>query len=628
MEQTIGLMQRAFFFLLLHFSVFSAVADVSQMPMHRRCIIIIDRDDFAENVGRSNRFYLMSKLQAAVEEHNTPILVTASLWNSFIERRLLFDQASGQTGSKQHSMLSMYREINERIVYWCNHYKQVSDDIIHIKELVVQRINQEFYDNDKQLLVMDDQYQLLLNSVTPFDCKQWHIYKNDGGFFLLLPDAYCKVLQSVADHKNHSDLVHGFKTSSLEEVECTEMAGNLYFDSRPLVSKSIVQNLSDFFVTHTDTGGATLPYTWTIALSGHGGLDYKEITKDGIIECYGEPLITDLPVEQFCSLLDFFNEQVNTHCLHYATCYGGGNHTILPFQHREKTYNYAIICACLTDCHSYCKWDNCLPSSGKRFLVTTDLGYNKVTKEWQLLAKSPYNWDLFFNKLVSIDFASDFTEHLLPALRAVTLDSLEDMSMLRLPHCRAFYPVYEQGFSKISDHMLSLAAKEKNSITIYQPHFILVDSTIILPEIVINNAGLQKTHIISIKPGDATHYFKKISAKSFLDIVTTFWQTEGQWYDKIFLIDELSCPANFDILVRKFNYPSTERNLVLNNVLIQVSKDHLIRIFFSIQNKSVMLIANNPNTIQALVQLNEKATQSYQAYYKVLVKRILKIAPF
>lgn len=46
--------------------VFSLTAAAADVPIHHRCVILLDRDDFAENVGRFNRFYLMSKLQAAV----------------------------------------------------------------------------------------------------------------------------------------------------------------------------------------------------------------------------------------------------------------------------------------------------------------------------------------------------------------------------------------------------------------------------------------------------------------------------------------------------------------------------------------------------------------------------------
>jgi hypothetical protein len=598
---------------------------------HRRCIILMDHNDSNENVSMA-KFYLMSKLQAAIAEQCVPILVHASLWNSFLERRITFAQALSRENTKEHFVFSTYQNINDRIAYWWNHFRELSDDMVHNKELVVHRINQEFYETSEKIWVTCDEYQMLLNYETAFDPEQWSIYKKEG-VFLLIPKKYIAALQASYSVGINQDLISGFKLSSLEMVENPEEVGAIYFDSYPEASTSIVQNLPAIFLGTSDFPDGKMPYVWDIALSGHGGWQWydQEIINEGKIEYDGKPIIADLTVEQFSSLLHFFDTEVKTNFLHYSTCYGGGNHTILPFQEQpERRYSYTIACATLTDCASYCKWGNNLPGYNKRFLTPHDLQYNTSRQQWELPLEFSYKWDEFFYGIGQTDFQKGFLDDSLPALFCTITDpTFEDTCLLRLPGSAHFYPVYPESYAKITDRMMALADEYKVPVCLHSPQIILLESEVIAPELWIENSN-QMLRIISIKPAKASHYFKKIVANQFLDIPSIFWQGCGQVYDKVFIIDELRFPRNADSLM--FENIQTGSELVLKNVVVIASKDQLVRIFFSIEDVALMAVAHRSNsfssgtiaTVQEVVQLSARERQKYEEKYATLVTETLE----
>jgi hypothetical protein len=580
-------------------------------PAPRRCIILLNKNDFAEHVGRAERFYLMSKLQAAIEEQSTPILLHASLLNSFIERRAFFAHALNDETSQFYRAYDLYLQINERIAHWHNHYRARLDDVVHIKELIVQHINQEFY-IDAKTSVTDVEYQLLLNYHTNFDPADWQIYTNLHGFFLLLPNRYCSAVAADYDER-----AHGFRISSLTRVEHPEQAGSLYFASR-LHPKPISEQLADFFIMDTDS------YNWDIILSGHGGSTYYEtMNDDGTLSWHAVPIIADLPLDQFHALLTFFNDRVNTHSLHYSSCFSGGHHSVLPFQQSYHSYNYALIYACLTDCACYCAWQTNLPSSSKNYLSTADLVYNAGSREWHLPITAPYNWNRYFDQVTDTNFNAEDVTALMPGLEAISQNMIEDLCSICMPHGQRFYHFYPPTFSKMSDDMVTLAQDTKKPIHLGYAHTVLLESSCIEPTIILT----QPARFISIKPGHAIHWCKKINAQTFLDITDAFWQLCGQWFDKTFLIDELTCPADFDVLMRKYQYETNQKDLALKHILIHVHKDHLMRIFLTLNDNAYMIMAHNPDllqyktTIQAIVLLDDAARAAYEKEYTALTQK-------
>jgi hypothetical protein len=171
--------------------------------------------------------------------------------------------------------------------------------------------------------------------------------------------------------------------------------------------------------------------------------------------------------------------------------------------------------------------------------------------------------------------------------------------------------------------MVALAQSTQKPINLAYANTVLLESSCIQPSIMLS----QQTRFISIKPGNALHYCKKISASAFLDITDAFWQLCGHWYDKTFLIDELTCPADFDILARKYQFTTDHKDLTVKRILIHVHKDHLMRIFLTLNDNAYMIAAHNPDSlqyktsIQAIVPLDDTARAAYEMEYANLTQQ-------
>lgn len=575
----------------------------------RDCIILVDVRIW-ESSSRPNRWYLMKRIESAIAEQAAPILLNASLWNSFIERRMSTEQLIKVPDSRAQKVYDLYVRLNERIAYWSNYYCGISSDAVHNKTLVVHQINKEFYNATNRLSITDVEYFLLMNYETHFDPEEWLIYKNTGGFYLFIPKKY---------HVKHVQT--GFRLESLEEVLYPLDNGSIYFESQK--DQSLVAALPDFFLTQ-DSNDPDPSYKWNIILSGHGGSDYQEFNENGQITWKGEPIIANVSREEFTGILAFFDEQVKTNFLHYTCCYAGGNHSKLIFGNDgTKTYNFALICGTLTDCNSYCKWSVSLPSRYKKFLTCDDLKYDKTQKSWSLPLGFEYRWKYFFKNIACIDFSGGSIERLLQILPAITHSSIADIPLLCLPHTQTFYPLYGSNIAKIDSRLLEVAEEQKETtqILLQGKKVLLLESTYITPAIILEHTDTCR--LVSIQPGNALHYIKKLKASFHIDLPTVFWQAECQQFDKTFILDECTFSNDQNSFIFK-KLGISDKELMLKNVIILQHAYFGMRIFFTAGDEAVMIIAYKPEeknesaTVLSVTQLSAAAKKTYNQYYDML----------
>lgn len=574
---------------------------------YRNCIILLDDND-QENVG-VGWWFLMSRVQSAIAEKSTPLLISANLWNSFIERKIHFQQNLPYKKTAAYKTHNLYTSINERMEYWSNYYNGRSNDITHNKKLVLQQINKEFYNDKKNISPRD--YQFLLAFLTDFNPQEWNIYTNNGGFYLLIPQNY---------DDTHSPL--GFNINALQKVINPEDNSFLYFESR--TQKSFTDSLPDFFLTYDDFDNQNIPYAWNIVTAGHGGSQYMEKNENKTITWSGEPIINNLSVENFKGVLEFFHSKVKTHIFHYGTCYGAGNHNQVIFNDdHDNGYNFAIICDCLTDCATYCKWTTLLPSDEKAFLTPLDIVYDTTKNCWQLPLKPVYFWEKFFNDISSIDFSPNSTECLQQMMRSITYSSIANIPLLCLPRTKTFFPLQSSTTVKIDDELLKLAETNDIDITLTNVRTILLENNCIIPTIILNHQ--EPLRIVSIKPDNALHYIKKLEAKRHIDLPSAFWQAEYQRYNKTFIIDECAFPDVYNFR----NIESRTAEITLKNVIIMQQKYEYMRIFFTVDDTAIMIIAhkiaeeNNNATVQEIVPMTPAARNKYEEYYASLKKSVL-----
>jgi len=567
---------------------------------------VLDDTD-SESVGTA-RWFLMSRVQSAIAEKSTPLLLHASLWNSFIERRINFQQHSQYKDSSFYKTYNLYKDINERMEYWSNYYNGLSNDAIHNKKLVIQQINKEFYNNQKNISGID--YQFLLIITTDFDPQEWDIYTN-GGFYLLIPKNYST---------QHSPV--GFRTDSLKKITDPEDSSYIYLESR--TKKSFVDCLPDFFLTFDDFEDNAMPYAWNIIAAGHGGYHYTEKNDNGIITWSGEPIINNLTLHEFKGTLEFFHSHVKTHLFEYSTCYGAGNHSLLLFNNDHTAgYNFAIICDTLTDCTAYCKWETQLPSDEKAFLTPSDIIHDEAKKCWQFPLRPVYYWEKFFNDVSTIDFSINSIEHLQEIMGSITYSAIANIPVLCLPNTTTFFPLQSSDIIKVDDELLKLAETNDESITLNAVRTVLLESNCILPTITLNH--YEPLRIVSIKPDDALHYIKKLEAYYSIDLPSAFWQAQYQRYDKTFIIDECTFPARYNFQ----DIASQTKKLTLKNVIITQQKFQYMRILFTIDEVAMMIIAHKISEehdyaiVQEIITMTPAAQEKYKEYYESLKKTAL-----
>ena len=79
--------------------------------------------------------------------------------------------------------------------------------------------------------------------------------------------------------------------------------------------------------------------------------------------------------------------------------------------------------------------------------------------------------------------------------------------------------------------------------------------------------------------------------------------------------------------MRKYQYETNQKDLALKHILIHVHKDHLMRIFLTLNDNAYMIMAHNPDllqyktTIQAIVLLDDAARAAYEKEYTALTQK-------
>jgi hypothetical protein len=580
---------------------------------YRDCIILIDDYEWSENIGKLKRFALMAKLQSAIAEQAAPILLNASLFNLFNERRLIVEQELQQPNSRALHVRNLVQKMYEQFAYWSRYYDERSSDAVANKELVIRKINEEFY-TAHSLKLKPSEYQLLLDYIVSFNLNEWKVYKNNTGYYLLVPKKYSSRFSHI-----------GFKIDSLEEVLDPFDVGYIFFETEKHTPFN--QVLSDFFITHDDGYPDGIEFYWNIALAGHGGLVCREKNEDGVISWSAGPLIANMRLDEFKGVLAFFHARVHTHFLYYSSCYAGGNHTKIIFDNGEiQNYNYALMCGSLTDSATFSKWMIPLPSDLKGLLTSDDVIYDNVKKMWTLPLKSPIRWNDFFKNIATIDFSPGSIQKLSKTLRAIVPNYIGNIPLLCLPGSNKFFPVYRQNIIKI-DQLLLDSVNEKMHISIYAQAIVLLESAGVYNPIKLEYAGDYR--FISIKPGDAVHYLKELNSPHYLSLPNIFWQVEFQNFDKKFLIDACVFPYAKGSSV--FNDSHAENGMLkLKNVLIMQHKSDLMRMFFTVGEDVMMLVAHkqdawqNSVSMQEIVKISPAARARYEAYYESMRKPFLQ----
>lgn len=174
--------------LLLLFIPIGLIAD------SRNLIVLLD-DGEIESVASDEKSLgegfgvITSNLVIALIQKTAPLLVTASVWRNFVERRMMYQDFTNGTLSiedlyKKYQYLTFFKS-KEQIASFKGRCAILSGNIL-VPEL-----------SDAAFLNAMTPYYAC--GTTAFDEQEWHMYAVNSYFYLLIPKEYSKNLEVVKD---------------------------------------------------------------------------------------------------------------------------------------------------------------------------------------------------------------------------------------------------------------------------------------------------------------------------------------------------------------------------------------------------------------------------------------------
>lgn len=604
----------------------------------RNMLILLDQRGNNETIGKPENIYLTNKLQSALEEQACPILINASLWSAFLEKRKSIEQVSLFPNTPEQKVVTLHKNINDKLNYWYKHCNNNGLDPLHARQCMINKVNEEFYSQEavlkaqekKEGPISQDINLSFISYLTKFNKADWQAYTNNNSFYLLIPKKYVQALENNRqDYPNSEtlssrEIILGLKVDHLTEILNYDDPAQCYFHAE-LYKDSLPKYLNNFFVTKKDFNNNKMPYSWNIILSGHGGSSYKEITEE-TIKVETHPIIADLTPESFGELLQFMDHDITTNCFHFATCYGAGNRLKMLFNDNgNKVYNYPIITDCLSDGYSICLWKKInFPSLQFQQLHSCDVAHED-TSGWHLAIDHQYRWKKFFKSLSQNSFIKSNLEWLAPTLAYITQNMITTTSLVRLPESSDFITVLPDFCMKINDQFLKEYTKEiildKNITTV------LLESALI-ENVILTENKIQAPRIISLLPGDSIHFIKHLALKSNHNLLSSFWPIEGDRFNRQFLIEKLVFPSNDFPLLKQIGL--NEEKICLKNIYIHAQKGSLLRIFFQTEsNKAFMITGNkldlysNEVSLKGILELSPEIEQIHLKRYTQLKQELI-----
>lgn len=633
-------------FILATFSGALFAHDINQTSK-RNMIILLDQEGICENIGRPASYFLSCKFQSALQEQCAPILISASLVNAFIEKRKSIEQISSISNTAEQKAFNTYNAIDE---YLNNSYKKFLEqgiDPIQSKQLMLEEVNEKFYSSNAVINncvqenhpISPELQQALRSYLTRFDPEDWIIYTNNKSLYLFIPKKHIEKLQKndprpaapgryaldLPYNVMHKDLL-SLKIDSLTKIKNVEDPAQLYFDSMPEHKTSITEQLEDFFITKSDESS---PHSWNIVFSGHGFYRYVEST-----DSYAEPKIADLTISDFQNILSFFQNKINTNLFHFSTCYGGGKRLKMLFDDAgNPKYNFAIISDSISDGSVFCLMRYLkFPDYKGTLLDGKDITCDDHGR-WHLLLDYGYKWEEFFQKITQHSF-TDNLNWLYPTLMNITENLLTDISLLRIPNTTTFIPVLPDSCSMLNDAAIANKLKDGNNALVFVDRSaILVESSAISLPVIIENNKVGTPRVISLLPGNSSHYFKHIEFKKITEVLNIFWPINDDRFNRIFIIENILLQNNEDSALAKILAISRSQ-VQLRNVYIHTQHldimGNMMRIFFQTENgKAYMVVVNKVNdldinvSLKGIHELSPEVAQIYLNRYNQLKEEIL-----
>lgn len=354
-----------------------------------------------------------------------------------------------------------------------------------------------------------------------YNSHDWHIKEINPFLYLMMPTKYLNQFnissENFREYSNAKELtkyerilglkINHMRNKRLEDVNLMSVRYD-YFTSAMYNNASKKSELFCLNNEYTVHGTIKSP-KWSFYMLGHGIIQGK---------------IVGLPIAVFRNFLDVIGSKITTELLVYQSCFATGYNAFavyIDFQtNMPKIYPYAILVGAINDSVSFGIFAGTHIEDVFQLNPKLTIDYQKFFT--QVMANDVINYnDVAENFFRDLEFPE-----VLPNVPQIKLLGLEWFSIL---DAKKFFYI-GNNLARSRTEPLKINAKNNPKIILIYPPYIPF-------EIIINTSELQA--VISMFPGNATHFIKKIKSNVSLDYIIKIFTRSKPGFKKGFLIEEV-----------------------------------------------------------------------------------------
>lgn len=622
-------MARAVFYLfigMLASGVIQAIEQPEETGLRDLIVILDDRTE----TNPSKTGFCICELQNALQAEIAPILISESLWRTFIEARQEWEMQAKIPGTSEYKITALRTAINERISYWYGIVCSEIDDV-HMRALIGDKISEEFYVKERYEQLqkdgvipkdMDVQAMVVMRHcvTVPYNFDGWYWFYLDTGYYLAIPKNYAARYTASA---LPADILgaSGFNPMLAAHRVDPLIIENGISNSISLLDQTIIPTMQTLMQQKDTT---EKKYKWSLRIIGHG-------TRWETIEGYLQHIV-GMTVARFKELCRWFDTHLSMHMLYVISCSSAGINREL-FSNSSRTYTCPIVIENLGDMvamigknsYDYLP-DGHFPCRGYH------LGKNTQTNCWELSYEIDQRYKKFFEKIHALPKKLDAGDIIAAQKRvfktfvAVAQRTwLQNTPQLLLPHSTTWLLCYPST-SLYLNTQSSLLAEVCNKPILLNRESILIDAAVFNAVWQMPESNVKQ--IIAVSPGDTTHYVAALHATGtqFSPLLALFWPPMTVSSIKQLLFDEITCGCDpQDPLIKVMGI--TEKTVTFKKVILRIAKNERMDILFTVPNgdcysASMRAIDGKP-MVRNLQKLSPEIAASYYAHYAATKEELI-----
>lgn len=517
----------------------------------------------SQSFGDEEGLNIAYQAMTAIVQHAAPILMSENIWQHIVIRKDRFKQGLQNKNSMQTAVVAMHKKVNELVRKNKGDVSVVNrscDDLwYHQQYSELSQLDQNSY---KHLLFDYFCYYV-------FDyLDDWKVYQLSGGYLLWI------------FHNKHQ----GFNLKNIKLKSKSDLAKPIFLEHSCKLDQVLRMCIS-----------VDKSVKWSFYATGHGFHKDDQQSQSGVV---------GMTLQSFKKVLKFLNDCISTKLFVYSSCFGAGQHAVIPYQddNRDTLLSYPVIIVSLTDAPAYVfgvpSGLKLPPYSSDNFLTPINIDHQGLRPVFL------QRFDTFCKCVKSGKIDAALSKTINPYLQCdfdhCTILKIENVPLIRRAYSSFFVPL--DGFklyciTKSSDQAIELHDKE--ACLWYVNAYL---GTI--------NISKKLPIFVSMIPGGQVHFGRDLQAQGFEIselIGSLFLSIDDIHEQNIYLFDKVSCSVMIpDISPEKLYeleqvlilpagqwLPSFQQKGAACYVYVQV-KDHMYCLCFD-QNKQISYVQELEN---------------------------------